>query len=159
MLGGNCGPPRFTMAYGVTKFATLEIKILIIHRYLDPFPRKVLISGSGTRTLVKESLLHFATTPIHWIDTNSPDLTTDDDILHRTVRHRVPYSSGNSTFDIIILDGPLFPEDVSKAAIQLSSGGVLALALGDQLGALPKALSLFKHVHVFSPYDSAGRSS
>jgi hypothetical protein len=120
----------------------------------------VLISGSGTRTLLEELLRHLATTPIHWIDSSSPPLTTNDDILQRTIRYRIPYSSGNSTFDVIILDGVVLPEDVSKAAMQLSSGGVLALALGDQLGeALPKVLSLFKHVHVFLPYNSAGRSS
>ena len=80
----------------------------MFRRFPDPFPRQVLIAGDGTQALVKESLRHIATTPIHWIDSTSPHIPKDIDILSRVIRH--PKHSvdiviaKNFTFDAVILD-------------------------------------------------------
>lgn len=126
----------------------------------------MLIVGGGTKVLVKECLRHFATTPINWVDSSSTDLTPEEDILGRTLRHPVSSaetllaaSTSNSTFDVIILDNPT-PKLLFRAADQLDPGGVLAVALPDSLEQfLEQILGLFKEVHVFMPYDSVGRSS
>lgn len=125
----------------------------------------MLIAGGGTRALVKEALRHIATTPIHWIDTSSPNLSIDDDILNRTVRHSSQsvnnlLASGSSAFDVIILDDPRSSDLIQRAANQLSRGGVLAVSLPNHWElALNRALAVFKHVHLFMPLDSSGRSS
>lgn len=132
--------------------------------YKDPFPRKVLIAGGGTGALVKEALRHITTTPIHWIDTSSPNLSTDDDILNRTVRHSNQsvdnlLASGGSAFDVIILDDPRSSDLIQRAASRLSGGGVLAFSLPDAWElALSHALAVFKHVHLFTPLDSSEKS-
>ena len=133
--------------------------------FQDPFPRKTLISDGGTQSLVKEALRHIATTPIYWISNNSPDLSLDDDILNRTVRHRSKFTqdllaSSSPPFDIIILDQVESPNIIQLAAERLAAGGVLALALPDSWEhTLAQTLAIFKHVHLFTPYDSIGRSS
>ena len=125
----------------------------------------MLIAGSATQVLVQESLRHFTMSSIQWIDSSSPSLSEDDDILHRVVRHPSQsadrfFASGNSTFDVVILDQPPSPKLVLQVAERLTDGGVLAAALSDPWEhVLKEALSVFKHVHLFTPYDSDGKSS
>jgi trans-aconitate methyltransferase len=70
------------------------------------------------------------------------------------------FASENSTFDIVVLDHLPSPKLVLQVAERLAVGGVLAVALPDPWEhALKQALSVFKHVHLFTPYDSAGKSS
>ena len=108
---------------------------------------------------------HIATTPIHWIDAISPDLSVDDDILNRTVRHRSQsthdlLASSSPSFDIIILDQAASLDIIQLAAARLAAGGVLALSLPNSWEhTLAQTLAIFKHVHLFTPYDSIGRSS
>jgi tRNA A58 N-methylase Trm61 len=102
---------------------------------------------------------------IQWIDSSSPGLSEDDDILHRVVRHPGQsadrfFASGNSTFDVVILDQPPSPKLVLQVAERLTDGGVLAVALPDPWEHVQKqVLSVFTHVHLFTPYDSDGKSS
>jgi hypothetical protein len=130
----------------------------------DPFPRQILIAGDRTDGLVKESLRHIATTPIHWIDSISPDVPKDADILSRVMRHP-KYSvdnfiaSENFTFDAVILDQVPSPVLVRKAGEKLAPGGVLAFILPEAWGdLLSQTLAVFKHIHLFAPYDSDGKS-
>lgn len=135
----------------------------MFRRFPDPFPRQVLIAGDGTQALVKECLRHIATTPIHWIDSTSPHIPKDIDILSRVIRHPKHsvdiFIAKNFTFDAVILDRVPSPSLVLSAAVRMAPGGVLAFILPDTWeNLLIEALAAFKHVHLFTPYDSAGKS-
>ena len=131
----------------------------------DPFPRSTLICGDATHFHVQETLRHFTMAKIRWIDQISPEISVEKDILRRVVRYHSQdtehfIASSDTLFDVVIIDQPPSPTLVSKVAERLAPGGVLALALSDSWETtLESVLPVFKHVHMFVPYDSAGRTS
>ena len=131
----------------------------------DPFPRDTLICGDATHFYVQEALRHFTMTKIHWLDQSSPENSVEKNILRRVVRYRSQdtedfIASSDTSFDVVIIDQPSSPTLVSKVAERLAPGGVLALALSDSWETtLKSVLSVLKHVHMFVPYDSVGRTS
>ena len=92
------------------------------------------------------------------------DISKDVDILSRVIRHRKRsldtfIASGNLTFDTVVLDQIPSPTLVLRAAERLAAGGVLAFVLPEAYdNLLTKALGFFKHIHLFAPYDSVGKS-
>ena len=130
----------------------------------DPFPRSLLICGDATHFHVQEALRHFTMAKIHWLDQSSPEISVEKDILHRVVRCRSQdmddFLASDVSFDIVVIDQPPSPTLVSKAAERLAPGGVLAMALSASWeAALKSVLPVFKHVHMFVPYDSSGTTS
>ena len=131
----------------------------------DPFPRTTLICGDATHFHVQEALRHFTMAKIHWLDQSSPEISVETNILRRVVRYRSQdtedfIASSDTSFDVVIIDQPPSPTLVSKVDERLAPGGVLAMALSDSWEATLKGvLPVFKHVHMFVPYDSAGRTS